>query len=533
MAKIYGLQTSAKVAIVRSLRNTIKIGEQTFILEDLNPTLERFNAFWELMETVQRHGYLRAAMSVIGKSAVGAWWTLRRHSEYGNRAPKRHRRRLFDFYMGTTRNWDNIKDFYNFAYKLMIAVMYLRYFGQAAFEILRDEQGKPLGLDFLHGLVVPNVDDKGKFKTPAFVQYPTSDPSITVEFQKPTDLVYLVNPDWEGSPMGGTDIEALATYTLPLDLYLMTAARDYMKHRDRPEVVYQLAPDISAEGFDSFVKEMEARHAGASNLGRNPIAVQGEFDVKELRPLPDSLPYQESRQDARDEELAVAGVSGAKLGISDDLSNANLRELRREFHETSLVPLFTLVEISLYEQVHVREFGISGWEFRFNTPDFLNAVERATVHMRYRMMGASSANEIRYDLGKPARTDPGGDTFVEPMGATLDERGSPPEGREQEPDDPSQTGEPTDDDQDPPRGDGHDEQPEHDILSELRRWKRFVLRRMIAGKPVREFNTEFVPDGVANLVREYLAQVSTVDDAAAVFDTALDGIRGYYGDRED
>jgi len=530
VAKIFSLQqqrNNQNVAIIRSLRNTLQVGDQAFLLEDLNPSIRRFNEFWELMETIKKHGYIRAAMSVVGRSAVGAWWTLRRHAEYGKNAPDLHRKRLFNFYMMRSRQWDNIKDFQNVAFKLMIGIMYLRYFGQAAYEIIRDENTDlPLGLDFLPGLVLPNVDANGKFKSdgPAFIQYPTNNPSYRVEFASPRDLVYLVNPDWEGEPSGGTDIEALSTYTLPLDIYLLGAARDYMKNRDKPEVVYELAPDVSDEGFEAFVKEMQARHAGPSNMGRNPIAVQGEFKVHELRPLPDALPYQESRKETREEELAVAGVSGAKLGISEQMASANLREMRREFHETSLVPLFTLMEIGFFEQIHQREFGMDGWEFKFNRPDFLNAVEKATVHMRYRAMGVQNANEIRYDIGLPARTDPGGDAYIEPKGSSGAEPGSPPEGRPVEPDDPSQTGEPTNDNQDPPRGDQHDDNTRENVIAELQQWKRFAIKRMKAGKRMREFYTVYIPRKIANILQGYVDNVSTHEELSELFDIAIEEV---------
>lgn len=208
-------KNTKQVQVVRTLRDTVQIGEQSFLKSDLNPSLVRFAEFWDLMETVKRHGYLRAAMSVVGKSAVGAWWSLRKHPEYKGKSPERHRKVLFEFYMFTNRRWDNIKDFQSFAYKLMIGVMYLRYFGQTAFQIIRDERGNPIGLDHLPGLVIPNVDGVGNFKSPAFVQYPTKDPSVSFSFEDPRDIVYITNPDWEGSPLGGTDIEALTDFTLP------------------------------------------------------------------------------------------------------------------------------------------------------------------------------------------------------------------------------------------------------------------------------------------------------------------------------
>lgn len=523
-----------KISIMNSFRDTVQIGSQSFEVADLNPTLERFNYFWALMDTVKKHGYLRAATSVIGRSAVGAWWSLRKNPEYAKRnAPERHRKRLLEFYMFQNKPWDNIKDYQNIAYKIMIGVMYLRFFGQAAFQIIRDDGGAPLGLDFLPGLLVPNVDSKGYFKSPAFIQYPTNDPVEKVEFANAKDIVYLLNPDMEGSPLGGSDIEALTDYTLPLDIYLMLGAREYMKNRDKPEVVYSLPTDISDEAFDDFVRELEARHGGARNLGRSPIAVQGDFKITELRPLPDKLPYQESRKEAREEELAVAGVSGAKLGLTESLSSANLRESRREFHETSLVPLFKLVELAFYEQIHQREFGYNGWDFVFNTPDFLTAVEKATVHMRYQQMGALNPNEIRFELGYQPRTDEAGDKYIDEEPEEEEEPedeypvppGSPPEGRPIEPDDPSQIGEPTLDDQDPERGDQHDEETRESWLKELKTWHEFVSKRIKKNRSIREFKTESIPMEVASMIQGYLNRAETLDDVNLIFNDAFDALK--------
>ncbi len=533
MASIYGIQRNKpKVAVVRSIgQPTTKIGEQIYLNEDLNSTLKKFNEFWDLMDTIKKHGYLRAAMSVVGRSAVGAWWTLRKHDEYGKSAPERHRKRLFNFYMYLDKEWKNIKDFQNLAYKIMIATMYLRYFGQAAFYIVRDKDGAPLGLDFLHGLVIPNVDSQGNFKSPAFVQYTTRNPNVREEFKDPRDIVYLINPDWEGSPLGGSDIEALTNFTLPIDIYLQTAAREYLKNLDRPEVVYSLASDISDEGFNAFVNWLQTRHSGPQNLGRSQVAVQGEFDVHELRAYPEKLPYQDSRKAAREEALAVAGVTGAKLGIAESMATANLRELRREFHETSLMPLFTMVEIGLYEQIHVREFGFRGWEFKFNNPDFLTAVERATVHMRYHDMGAMNPNEVRADLNMPARTDEMGDKYIDekpekqseqdPEMPDSDKPGSPPEGREPEPDDPSRIGEPNDNASDPVRGDQHDETRSDRVLQEMRTWREFAVRRMKRGKRLREFSTDHIPQDLKELLQQYIDQAQTPGELVQMFDEAM------------
>lgn len=524
-------KTGNRVSVVRSIGGGgATVGEQFFLSHDLNPTLKRFTEFWSLIDVIQRHGYLRAALSVVGRAAVGTWWTLRRHREYGKSAREIHRKRLYAFYMSSKKQWTNIKDYQTFAYKLMIGAMYLKLVGQVAYQIVRDESGTPVGLDHLPGVIIPNVDASGAFRSPAFIQYPTKNPSNKVEFENPRDIVYIVNPDWRGSPMGGSDVEALTEYVLPMDIYLQVAAREYLRNRDKPEVVYELAPDISEQGFRDFVNEMSLRRSGPSNMGKNPVVVQGDFKVHELRPYPNALPYQDSRKLAREEELAVVGVSGSKLGIGE--GGAGLRELRREFHETSMRPLFRLIELALYEQVHVREYGIDGWELVFNNPDFLTAVERATVDMRYHGMGATNPNEIRADsLGKEPRTDPQGSMYADQLKLTpQNSPGSPPEGRPVEPDDPSQIGEPTLDDQDPPRGDQHDDEPRSRLLRELRQWRTFSVNRYKPGKQLRAFETQYVDRQLYDLISGYISTATDKSEVARVFDEVIATIQETWRD---
>lgn len=524
------------LAVIKEVdRGVVQIGGQKIRVEDLNPTIRRFNQFWESMQVIDNHGFIRAAISVVGKSTVGAWWYLAKHEEARSDPPDLQRRKLMDFYNFKNKDWTNIKDYQNFANKLMIGVMYLRYFGQAAFQVVRDENGRAVGLDHLPGMIIPNVDATGNFKKgndegkpePAFVQFPSSDPQVQVHFSDPRSIVYLTNPDFGGSPLGASDLTSITELTLPLDLYLMTAAREYMKNRDRPEVVYMLSEDISDEGFDQFVDEIQAKQSGAANTGKSAIAVQGEFDVKELRPLPDGLPFQESRKQAMEEELAVAGVTGAKLGLTDSLSSANLRESRREFHETSMEPLFRMIEMAFYEQIHIREFDIDGWEFKFNEPDFLTQVEKATVHMRYYGIGALNPNEIRHEMGKEERTD--GDLFIDELEAQQQENAKtdPPGGdHEDEPDSPANTGEPTNDDQDPPRGDNHDDTTSDSalvssVLEELKTWRVFSQNRIKKGRVIRAFEPHVLPKEVADLINYELKDATSKEEVDYIFDSAL------------
>jgi hypothetical protein len=197
--------------------------------------------------------------------------------------------------------------------------------------------------------------------------------------------------------------------------------------------------------------------------------------------------------------------------------------MRREFHETSLIPLFKLIEVGLYEQIHVREFATPGWTFNFNSPDFLNAVEKATVHMRYYQVGVLSPNEIRKDLNMAPRPGELGDEYVDEHDDPVpgNAPGSPPEERPTEPDSPSQTGEPTNDNQDPPRGDQHDDTTRDSILRSLKHWRNFACNRMKRGRKIREYEDESIPDHLRTILQDYIDEAKTIEDVELGFDEVI------------
>jgi hypothetical protein len=171
----------------------------------------------------------------------------------------------------------------------------------------------------------------------------------------------------------------------------------------------------------------------------------------------------------------------------------------------------------------VREFGFNAWIFSFNNPDFLTAVERATVHMRYHDMSVLNPNEIRQELGYPERTDEFGDKFVDEVEGEKkadNQQGNPPEGREQRPDSPSEIGEPTNDDQDPPRGDQHDDtrnERNEGLLTPLREYRRWAIRRINDGKSIRPYVTDGIPDYMLDAIHARLKRCKTASGVKRVF----------------
>jgi hypothetical protein len=402
--------------------------------------------------------------------------------------------------------------------------MYLKLFGQVAYHIVRNTKGDPVSMDHIPAFMVPQVDERGNFQNPAFKAYPLTGETQSVDYPDQMDIVYIVNPDFGGSPMGASDLVSLSDFIFPIDIYLQLLARSYLENNTRPELIYQLPESISEENFADFVEEVTARWRGPQNAGRTPIVVQGDFKVHQLGDLPDALPYNESREATRDEEFAVTGVNGPKVGLIEGVSASGMKESRREFHETVMEPLFTVLEESFYWQICVRLFGYRDWRFRFNSPDFLTALERATVDLRYYTANSKTPNEIREGLDMQDRPSDG-DLFLDELKAKQGEeiedpgepQGSPVDGREQEPDE----GQPPEEDEDDPeRGDGHNTRT-RSLLKEVRAWKRFAKNRLGQAN-ARQFNPEYLDDTSAHVIQQQLETAVTVEDVDRVFTVVLD-----------
>lgn len=457
---------------LQKAKDTKELSEKTRSLItsiENNDILYRYIMFKDIMDTLKADGYFKASIDTIANSGVGAGWSVDKHKDFFSNATDNNKKKLVEFYNYSSSSWDNIKDFYGFPSKISAALIYLRFFGQAAFQILKDEQDNPLGFEFIYGFIYPNVDSDGRFKDPNFIHVSLEDGKNLTNYSK-DEIVFIINPDIAGRPYGDMLVESISQYSLPLDIYLQSAALSYLQKSRLPPAIWEVPEGIGDDEFDELADYIEEQYEGTDNIGRVPLVVSGEIKVKRLESFPSDIPYLEARVATRQEILTVIGTSAAKMGLSDD---SLTKEDRKEFFETTMIPLFKYIEDGFTRQIHNRLFNIKDWVFAFGRLDFLDSVERATVHMRYSQQGALSPNEIRSEIGKGPRADGKGDEYVDPnINKPQENQGSPPEGREDRPDAPEETGEPTLDDQDPPRGDRRSL-----IIDELSSLQRFIINR--------------------------------------------------------
>jgi len=477
----------------------------------------------DMLEVLGYHAGLRAAASHQARAMITPPLQLIRDERYD--ASDLQRRRLEQFlFLGGDRSYENILDFFGFSSKLFLTVGYFQTVGQAAWWVLRNQDGVPIGWDFLIGLVVPQVDvNSGKFKEPAYHVYTPDRLLQPIKVSKPSDLVLFLHPSLAGR-LWGSDVEALMELTLPSDI---SAQEAYLSmHRDRTapyDGIWQIPADSEDEEYDRVDAMLKARY---NQFAANPLLARGALKFEPIRRNADEAPYLDGRRIARTEIAGVTGVFGAQMGDTEGTTFSNMREIRRSWYEMTQLPLARMLEDIIWEQVCIRLFRAPGWRPQWLAPDFLTMVEKAAVAARGRQWGLMSSNEARKLQGMQPR-DGGDDDYilpsnvapVSPVGGAPDE--TRPEQGELEPAEEDPTGAAR-----PP-----DVRPDEEQRArELDRWRRLALLACRKGGQWKRWEPRHIAPMLAEAINAELATawpdagiVTQIFDAAKEIAHAADG----------
>jgi len=470
----------------------------------------------DLMDAVAVVPFLSASGAVVGRGVVGPGFDIV-EAELNSGGSERKRKRILDFFNYVSPTQKNVKDIFSPLAKMYTTAFAFRIFGHAAWQLVREKRtGAVLGFDLIPGVIKPNVESDGTFKSPAYIQYlRVGGVETTSEFNNPDDVVFFAVPDYSGG-VYMAELLSLAEYTLPSEIYAAMAYRSLHENRDAPYSGFWYTPnDIDDDTFARFVAMVNAKYTGSQNYGRNPIIMKGEGGFKSISSTRDDAPYVEGRELNRNEISASTGVPGAKYGID---TSADMKELRREFYESTLRPVMSLLEESIYTNICIRLFDAPEWKLRFRRPDFTTAVEDASIELRRIQWGQWSPNEARASRGELPRD--GGDYYLVPKNMDMVGADGKPGRPENQPvNDDEGNMEPSE--EDPVPGTEPPIQPQVDesaVIAEIRKWRKFALR-VAGGKRFRRdfVPSESIPIEVCNFISASLSEIGNDKDLVADF----------------
>lgn len=512
-----------------------------------------------LKNAASQHSWTRASAISIGRAAIGGGFSFVRHPIYGNNITAQRQKeidkimeKVHEVFFEPPKRIGYIQDTIGLSAKMYYTANSFVMYGQFAWEKVRDKNtGRMIGFDVLPGIVMPNVDENGKFLKPAYYFRPWNSQS-TVEY-KTRDLVYVTNPGLDLSIFGSTDYDALSDNTIPSDIYAAKAYKYQFQNINAPyNGIWIVDPSTSQEDYTDFLAMLAAKYTGIESFGSNPVAIRGQakFEAHRSRSN-DDAPYLEGRRYNQEEISAVTGVSSAKLGITDNASKTNHRELRREFHENTLRPVFQFIEDGIYSQIMVQEFGLKEYKLAFNRPDLSTALEEATILGRYVQNSIITPDEARSALGKQPRSDDYGKSFflagngswVSPDGeinTPMQESAAPSavnvNGKNQQGEQaPQQDIRPVE----TPIQDGGSKRQfdmkrnseednnyrnKSEIIEELRAWKNFNARVQSGKRHGREFIPKFIDTETALIIKSVLSDLDK-ESASEFMNSIIDNMQ--------
>jgi len=479
-----------------------------------------------ILEIALNHPWTYASVDSVARSVVSPGWDIVPVKRYQRGATEIQRKKLESFFEYSARDWNNIKDFQSFEDKMYWTIASRRLIGSAAWEIIRNSAGVPIGFDVLAGVTVPLTDNTGKFLSPAFEFHPWHSNDI-VSYER-DEIIYFCELGISGSPFGESVYTSLLNSSLPSDMFASVAYRSMFENTNAPyNGVWEVDAAVSDEDFDMFLALLEERYTGPTNFGRNPLVIRGGVNYKPVTSRTrEDAPYLEGRSYNRSELSAVTGVDGNKMGVSDDANKSNIRETQREFQTNVTVPTAKKIEADVYYQVCSRLFGYEGWMFKFRQAGSTTPLEQASIDMRNLQFGIYSPNEVRAQHGDDPRK--GGDIYYVPGNSQSRENSDgesangratstkPSEGHEEPKTPPAR----------PPRDDDAKIKA-IDAVSDLRKWKKITLEYMDGKRSKKQFTSGKIPTEIVAAIESMLSEhEGDFDFIKSVFDTAIEAFRG-------
>ena len=504
-----------------------------------------FHAFYEKSEALRlvakRHSWTRATVSSVARAAIGAGISFTRHPFYG-RNQKLTREEVYnilepvyDFFYGLKDTTKYIQDTVTLPAKIYYTVVSLVYYGQAAWEIIYDrETGEPIDFDVLAGIVRPNINERGRFLRPAYYFRPWNSQTI-VSYSNPNDIVYITWPGIDMNIYGSSEYDSVSEISIPSDLYASAAYRNHFENVNSPyNGFWVVDKDTSPEDYKQFLITLINRYAGVVNYGRTPIVIRGDAEFKETRSRSnDDAPYLEGRKYNQEEISAISSVPSAKLGLAENATKTNYREMRRDFHENTLRPIFEIIEHSVWRQIFVRGFRMKEWMMSFNSPDLTTALEKATILTRYAQNGFYNIDEGREELGKEPLENGLGEVYYQPSNATPLGAEKPTPGINDPAAEANTQREPTggslrstNNVRVPSTDMPHTGQENlRNIIDELKTWRTFAVRVADGKRTSRAFIPTYINNTIAMQIQNELDDIgSNSEEVKELFNTILSNI---------
>lgn len=372
----------------------------------------------------------------------------------------------------------------------------------------RTRGGKLGALEVVDGTTLaPLIDYWGRMPdppAPAFVQFVQGVPAVWL---RKDELIYQPFRATARSPYGLPPIEWLLL-TINTDIRWQWHFLMYFTEGTVPDTWMQAPPDMTSpkqiQEFQELYDRVMAGEQGWKHrvkwipAGAKPIPAKNtqfnpEFPVFLLKKC-----------------CAAFKVTPAEIGYTDDVNRATSEMQENIQYRSSIIPLARYLE-GIYTRIIREEFGLP-LRFQFDLGgEKEDRLKDAQAHEIYVKMGVESIDEVRENvLGLPVDKDRLTPRFIMTSQGPIPVDMIGPAAAHN-------TGQPL--------GPAEKSVTAHTaavddagVMAELKRWRENARKRVKAGKPPRWFESDILPQEVAEAVWDKLASARTVEEVDRAFE---------------
>lgn len=244
---------------------------------------------------------------------------------------------------------------------------------------------------------------------------------------------------------------------------------------------------------------------GARNRWKTGI-VGGGLKWQTIAFPPTDLALGDLRAEDRRAICAAFGVPPGLAGAWESMTYATAREQKASFYEDTILPQLDYLAGALNAALlpHYPDLSAQGARLAWDT-DAIAALRESVTDKARRLLalyqaGLVTRNEVRAELGMPpVAGEQGG---FSPARKPVRMAQTRPDSR----------------------------QALRHLRAELGRWERFAVKRVKAGKPLRDFRSDVIPPALRQRIDDELATAQTVEDVFAAFGEAISECQLAVGD---
>ena len=266
--------------------------------------------------------------------------------------------------------------------------------GNAFFEIVKSQAGKPYGLKRLDPRTMAIVADKHGTVL-KYMQKVSGNETITFE---PDEMLHVVMDDDPDNELLGMSPLETALWEARTDISAAQSNYYFFENDAVPSTVYVLDERIPKSEQEATFDKIKAQFSGAENKHKSAV-LSGVKEIKTIAMSHRDMEFVLGRKFNTEKVCSVYGVPKYMLGYTEGVNYANGLNMRADFYSGTIVPIEQMIEDTINRNL-LPKLGIERTVLLFNPQNFGEQMEGNRFALSEFQLGALTLRQYKVKTGQ-------------------------------------------------------------------------------------------------------------------------------------